>query len=131
MIRRILLPVDDSAAGLAADQTAGTCRRQRGHRASSEDAGVEAGVSPAVGSCWFRESGGASLSPCAIHFSRVSVFRRAGGDRGLACSRFRRSPDRGPYGPFAADDLVGATTQRGNSGWDPALVADFTEAQLR
>jgi hypothetical protein len=30
--------------------------------AASEDAGVEAGVSPAVGTRWFREAGGMPLS---------------------------------------------------------------------
>ncbi|WP_085999444.1 IS30 family transposase, partial [Nocardia takedensis] len=42
--------------------------------ASSEDAGVEAGVSSAVGSRWFRQAGGVSPSPFADHSSRYLCF---------------------------------------------------------
>jgi transposase len=42
--------------------------------ASSEDAGVEAGVSPAVGSRWFREAGGMPTSSFEPHSSRYLSF---------------------------------------------------------
>ncbi|MBF6303087.1 IS30 family transposase [Nocardia amamiensis] len=42
--------------------------------ATSEMAGVEAGVSPAVGSRWFREAGGVSLLPFTIHSGRYLSF---------------------------------------------------------
>jgi hypothetical protein len=59
----------------------------------SEDAGIEAGVSPAVGTRWFRDSGGirpvslvsevlaATLEETpkdATHWSRASMARRSG-----------------------------------------------------
>jgi DNA-binding CsgD family transcriptional regulator len=42
--------------------------------ASSEDAGVEAGVSPAVGSRWFREAGGMPTSSFEPHSGRYLSF---------------------------------------------------------
>ncbi|WP_216918345.1 IS30 family transposase [Nocardia noduli] len=41
---------------------------------TSEKAGVEAGVSPAVGTRWFREAGGVSLLPSAIPSGRYLSF---------------------------------------------------------
>ena len=69
--------------------------------ASSEDAGIEAGVSPAVGSRWFREAGGMPTSRFESHSERFLSFaereeiaiRRASGCGVREIARhLRRSP---------------------------------------
>jgi IS30 family transposase len=70
---------------------------------SSEDAGAEAGVSPAVGSRWFRESGGmapATLGPLSGRYlsfaerEEIALFRARGcGVREIA-RQLGRSPSR-------------------------------------
>ena len=79
---------------------------------SSEDAAVEAGVSPAVGTRWFREAGGMppiSLAPLSGRYlsfaerEEIAILRaRECGVREIA----RRAA------PVAVDDLAGAAPQR-------------------
>lgn len=68
---------------------------------SSEDAGIEAGVSPAVGSRWFRESGGmrsVSLAPLSGRYlsfaerEEVAVLRAGGAGVREIARQLGRSP---------------------------------------
>ena len=83
---------------------------------ASEDAAVDAGVSPAVGTRWFREAGGmAGVAPQAVGIAAVgavSVIHRPGADRALARARVWRARDCPPFGPGAVDDLAGVAPQR-------------------
>ena len=116
--------VGSDRAGRPRDAVAGSAARWRGERSgsgsgrrsrgalTSEDAAVEAGVSPAVGGRWFRESGGmptvsqAPLSGRYLSFAEreeIALLRAQGrGVREIA-RRLR---------PLAVDDLAGAAPQR-------------------
>ena len=81
----------------------------------SGDAGIEAGVSPVVGTRWFRDSGGirpVSLAPLSGRYlsfaerEEIAVLRAEGcGVREIAT-----------YRPVAVDDLAGAAPQRCDPG---------------
>ena len=85
---------------------------------SSEDAAVEVGVSPVVGTRWFREArrhaadhAGPALSGRYLSFAEreeIALLRRAGR---------RGARDRPSAGPVAVDDLARAAAQRRHSGW--------------
>ena len=66
---------------------------------SSEDAAVAAGVSPAVGTRWFRESGGMAPVSLAAAVGALLVVRGAGGDRAPARPGHRGARDRPTAGP--------------------------------
>src|SRR5437879_4711241 len=61
---------------------------------TSEAAADAAGISPAVGSRWFRQSVGMPTVNQAPLSGPLSVLRRAGGNRALARPRLRRSCNR-------------------------------------
>ncbi len=100
-------------------------------RAVSEDAGVAAGVSPAVGSRWFRQGGGMPSTQSGSAVGALSVVRRARGDRrprapkAVGCAR-----SLGRLGRSAVDDLAGAAPQR-RDPWRPAGVSGHDRAVAR
>lgn len=109
-----------TADGASGDAVAGTAPIRRDvERASwvkiaegmtSEAAAVTCGVSPVVGSRWFRERGGMP----SIRLGPPSVFR--GTRRNRAAQRPGRGSarDRTPPGQGSVDDLAGVATQRGH-----------------
>src|SRR3990170_4741738 len=87
--------------------------------ASSEDAGVEAGVSPAVGTRWFREAGGMPTSSFEPHSSRYLSFAER--EEIAICRAYGCGGDRPAPGPVTVHDLAGAAPQRGDPGWTARL----------
>src|SRR5713226_5287635 len=78
----------------------------------SEDAGIEAGVSPAVGTRWFRDSGGirpVSLAPLPGRYLSFAEREEIGILRARGVWRPR---GREAYGPVAVNDLAGAAAER-------------------
>ena len=79
------------------------------------------GVSPAVGTRWFREAGGMPPITSGPAVGPLPVVRRARGDRDPARPAARGARDRPPARPVAVDDLAGAAPQRG----DPQQRLDY------
>src|SRR5689334_1530158 len=83
---------------------------------TSEDAARGAGVSPAVGTRWFREAGGhATSGACAFvkaALRAVSVVRGTGGDRAMSRAGPWGTGGGPPAGAGSLDDLAGTATQR-------------------
>ena len=93
---------------------------------TSEDAGIAAGISPAVGTRWFRESGGMPTVSQAPAVGPLSLLRRAGGNRAPARPRLRRTRDR------QAPSTARHRRSRGNCDGmpRPAAVPWTTEPRL-
>ena len=73
---------------------------------SSEDAGVAAGVSAAVGSRWFRENGGMVPFSFVPVWGRYLSFVEREGDRGSPRPRLWGGGDRPPPGSVCVDDFA-------------------------
>ena len=82
---------------------------------SSEAAGVEAGVSPAVGVRWFREGGGMPTVTLAPLSGRYLSFAEREEIALLRAHGLRGAGDRPAARAFAVDDLAGAAPQRGDA----------------
>ena len=94
---------------------------------TSEDAGRDAGVAPAVGSRWFREAGGMPPSHLAPGAGAPSFTCRTRGDRAAARPRSRCPGDRASSGPIALDDLAHAAPDCG----DPPAAASSIAPRRR
>ena len=102
---------------------------------SSEEAAGEVGVSPAVGTRWFRHAGGMPPLHLAPGVGALSVVRRARGDRHPPRREAGRARDRPSTGTFTLHDLAGAapqrvdTQQRGDVSGDDRAVACRSTSQ--
>ena len=95
---------------------------------ASEDAAVEAGVSQAVGTRWFRKAGG--MPPAMFGVSAKAALRAislvcgAGGDRAPSCAGLLHAGDRSPARAGGVDDLAGAAPQRRHAKWRLGVSCD-------
>ena len=98
---------------------------------SSEDAAVEAGVSPAVGARWFREAGGMPPS----HLVRSASRRRAGtcrspsARRSRSCARKGMGCGRSPAGSARAPSTISRELRRNAATRGGGLEYRATTAQ--
>ena len=95
---------------------------------ASEDAAIEAGVSQAVGTRWFRKAGGmppamfGSVGKAALR--AVSLVCGAGGDRASSRAGLFHAGDRSPARAGGIDDLAGVAPQRCHPKWRSGVSCD-------